>query len=230
MGKSQEMSLFGDKNSVPSFAPEDANLGNENVDSSALATPQIKLLQALSPELREYRDKGADVGKLFNNVTKQCLDSIVCVNLYLDTYHTVWKNRDVGGGKQGEFSSEAEALAHIATLDRPGDYSSQETHRHTLVLLDPNTGEGIGPAVVYMKSSQLAVSRAWNTEILSCKGAPRFASIWEFGSQLQRNRRNEEYANYVFNFRGWASTELYSQLKQSYQAITAGKTAQSEAA
>jgi len=225
MAKNQNVALFGDKTQMPAIPAEDANLGNENLDSSALATPQIKLLQSLSPELREFRDAGATEGMLFNNVTKELMDSVLCANIYLETYVTVWKKRAEGGGKYGEFASEAEAVAHIATLENPSSYDAQETHKHYLVLLDPSTGEPVTPAVVYLKSSQLAVSRNWNTDILNRK-APRFASIWELGSRLERNRRNDEYANYTVEFRGWASAELYAQLKHTYMNVSAARAPQ----
>lgn len=217
--KNQEMTLFGDKSEqLPAFMQEDASMGNENIDPSTLAIPQIKLLQALSPELRDYKDSGADVGKLFNTVTKESLDSIVCANLAVDTYFTVWKSRESGGGKEGEFATETEALQHIQSLDRPEDYSSQETHKHHLILLNPSTGELISPAVIYMKNTQLTVSRAWNTELVN-KKAPRFASIWELGSRLEQNKRRDEYANYITAWRGWASQQLYAELKANYVGL-----------
>ena len=219
--KSQEVSLFGDKSeSLPAYMRDDAGLGNENASGSALATPQIKLLQALSPELRdqELKAKGADVGKLFDNVSREIFSSIIVANVYFEAYYTVWKDRKKGGGKFGEFATEAEAMSHIASLDQPDDYACQETHKHYLVQLDGNTGEPLGGAVVYMKSTQLGPSRAWNTEI-NKKNGPRFASIWELSSVTETSRNNDEYANYSFSWKGWASQELYEAIKPMYQSM-----------
>jgi len=114
--------------------------------------------------------------------------------------------------------TEADALAHINTLDNPGDYIAQETHKHWLMVLNPETGAVDNGAVIYMKNTQLGPSRAWNTEIVKTD-APRFASVWQLGGTLQRNNRNDEYANYTFTFLGWVSKELYEQLKPMYHAI-----------
>jgi hypothetical protein len=227
MGKdTHEISLFGDKSaSLPAHLQNDQGMGNENA-GDALAVPQIKLLQALSPEMRSV--DGAQVGMLYNNVTGALYDSMYVANVFLDHYFTVWKDRKKGGGKFGEFEKEAQAHAHIATLEgSPQDYQAQETHKHSLILLD-ESGEVTGPAVIYMKSTQLTPSRAWNTEIIQTKAA-RFATIWTLGSKIERNKRNDEYANYSVTQAGWAPEGLYEELKIIYSSIS-GKRPIAEAA
>jgi hypothetical protein len=225
--KGTEVSLFGDKEeSLPSYMQDDRGLGNENASGAALATPQIKLLQALSPELRSV--DGAQVGQLYDNVSGQLYDSIIVANLYLEVAFTLWKKRDLGGGKEGEYLTEAEANAARNALDRPDDYIVQETHKHYLVQLDGESGDLIGGCIIYMKATQLSPSRAWNTEIVK-KNGPRFASIWEVSHKMERSKRNEDYANYAITMKGWASQELYAALKPLYQAIV-GQPVDTEAA
>lgn len=222
MAKSQEVSLFGDKTaSLPAHLQADAGLGNENA-GNALAVPQLKLLQSISSEIRDV--EGAKCGHLYNNVTNELYDSLYVANVFLDHYYTVWKDRKKGGGKFGEFDSEGAALAHIAQLDgNPADYVAQETHKHSLILLDAE-GQVQGPAVIYMKSTQLTPSRAWNTAIIQTKAA-RFASIWTLGSKMERNKRNEEYANFTTEFAGWAPDALYQELKAVYESLASNRPA-----
>jgi hypothetical protein len=228
MGKdSQEISLFGNKSdALPAHLQNDRGLGNENA-GDALAVPQIKLLQALSPEMRNV--DGAQVGMLYNNVTGALYSSIYVANVYLDHYFTVWKDRKKGGGKFGEFADEASAISHIATLDgNPQDYQAQETHKHSLILLD-ESGEVTGPAVMYMKGTQLTPSRAWNTEIVQTKAA-RFATIWTLSTKMDRNNRGDEYANYTVTQAGWAPEGLYEELKIIYSSLSSKRPQQAEAA
>lgn len=228
MGKdSQEVALFGNKSdALPAHLQNDRGLGNENA-GDALAVPQIKLLQALSPEMRNVN--GAQVGMLYNNVTDALYSSIYVANVYLDHYWTVWKDRKKGGGKFGEFYDEREANASIRELEgSPQDYAVQETHKHSLILLDEK-GEVVGPAVIYMKGTQLTPSRAWNTEILQTKAA-RFATIWTLGSKMDRNNRGDEYANYTVTQAGWAPEGLYEELKTIYASISDKRPANAEAA
>lgn len=226
MAKSQEVAMFGDKEaSLPAYMQADSGLGNEHASGGALATPQVKLLQALSEEIRTV--EGAKVGHLFDNVGKQLYDSMIVTNLYLQVSWTVWRDRKKGGGKVGDYETEAEANAVLNEQSTPADYNVQETHKHYLAQLDGETGEIIGGAVIYMKSSQLTPSRAWNTEIVKRNG-PRFAGVWELGSRMERSRSNEEYANYTVTWKGWASAALYEQLKSLYHSVTG--TSASEAA
>ena len=221
-----EIALFGDKEAgLPSYMSQDRDLGNENTSADTLGTPTIKLLQALSPEIRAV--EGAQVGKLYDNVSNKVYDDILACNLYFDRKFTVWKDRDFGGGKEGDFDTEAEALEHVQSLDYPEQYQVQETHIHTLIQfkVTDNALEVVGPARLYFKASGLTPSRNWNTELNKLKG-PRFCGIWKLYSITQRNKRNEEWANWAFNFEGYVpDQDLYAQLKASYEAV-AGVTAQ----
>lgn len=222
MAKSQEVALFGNKDAaLPAYMQQDGSLGNENVHGGALATPQIKLLQAISEEVRTV--DGARIGQLYDNVSGKLYDSIIVAPLFLEVQWTLWKDRKFGGGKEGDFATEAEANAARNALSHPEEYNVQETHKHYLMHLDGTTGEPITGCVIYMKSTQLTPSRAWNTEIIKKQG-PRFAGIWEIGSRMERNRRNEEYANFTITWKGWASQELYALLKPVYHSVS-GATA-----
>jgi hypothetical protein len=88
-----------------------------------------------------------------------------------------------------------------------------------MVQIDGDTGSIIGGCVVFMKSTQLVPSRAWNTEILKIEG-PRFSTVWELGSRIETSKRNDEYANFTITKKGYVSAELYAQLKPLYHAVS----------
>jgi hypothetical protein len=225
MSNSQEVALFGDKSSMPAhLQQEETSLGNENAGGDAQAVPMLKLLQALSPEVQSL--EGARPGLLLNNVTKELMQSTYCINLYFERYFTVWRDRKKGGGKFGEFATEAEALAHIGGLDGDAaDYHAQETHKHYLLLLDAQ-GDPAGPAVLYMKATQLTPSRNWNTSInLHGQGKSRFATVWTLGSEKQKNARNETYDNFTVAFAGFAPEGLYHEAKQTYLSLVGDRAA-----
>lgn len=237
MAKGQEVAVpgsFGDK-SAAMPAHVRTNLparGNENATGSALATPQLKLLQAISPECRSV--EGAKPGLLFNNVTRELYEAVYVMNLHLDVMFTVWKDRKKGGGKFGEFATESEAQTHLATLNGdPDDYIVQETHKHYLLLLDEN-GAVKGPAVVYMKATQLTPSRAWNTGIQlenrDADGNPldRFATVWMLSSETVDNNSGDAYENFTIECAGWPSSELFEAAQANYESLTGNRAAPAE--
>jgi len=229
MSKSTSVSVLGAKSdTMPAHMQKDAGMGNEGA-SGALATPMIKLLQQLSPELRDV--PGAKEGLLYNSVSKELFESLFIVPIYMIHTFTVWRDKKKGGGKFGDHETEAAALAHIQTLEGSADnYVAQETHKHYVLILDGDSGEVKSPAIIYMKSSQLGPSRDWNTGIHNSRAA-RFAKVWELGSKSEMSRNNETYANYVITDTGYWTPELvYEEAKALYQSISGKAHDEAEAA
>lgn len=223
-----EIALFGEKqDQLPAYMTQDAGLGNENVGGDTLGTPIIKLLQAMSPEVRSV--EGAKVGMLYDNVANTCFEDLYASNLYFDRVFTVWKKREAGGGKEGDFASEAEAMAHINTLPYPDQYSCDETHIHYLVIFEvvDGTPKVVGPAKIYLKSSGLTPSRNWNTAFAKLEGnPPRFASVWRMSSITQTNKKGDEWANWAFDFCGYHTDEnIYNELKKTYESLSGSQLA-----
>lgn len=223
---STEVSLFGDKTAdLPAHLQDNtsAGLGNENTSVNDFAMPQLKLLQALSPEIRSVA--GAKEGMLYNTVSQELLDGVFAVNLYFTKEFAIFKKRLKNGGFFGNFANEAAARAEVSTLEGPGEnYDIVETDKHTLLLLDEE-GTPTGPAQVFMSSSKLQVSRVWNTSISQkSQGKARFARVWRLGSVMERNKKGDDYANLIVTDCGWAPPELYQAALEGYQAVS-GNTA-----
>lgn len=212
--------LFGEKATLPAYAQQDATMGHENVGAEDLALPQIKLLQAISNEVHEI--EGAAPGMLLNTLTQELYENVYLINLKFDKTYTIWKDRDLGGGKMGDYDTEEAAKAALSTL--PGsesDYAINETATHYVLIVNPETMQVESPAVMYMDRSKLSASRAWNSQInLKSNGqAPRFASVWQVGKKAVKNKRNETYFNLDIDFAGWAPESLYAEAKVNYEGF-----------
>lgn len=219
--ENKEVAMFGDKAALPAYVTQDAALGHENVSAEDMAIPQIKLLQNISPEVEEI--EGARAGQFLNSMTQELYDELFLVNLKFDRTYTVWKDRGLGGGKEGEFDSEEAAKSFVSTL--PGsaeDYAINETAIHYVLIVDPETMKVTSPAIMYMDRSKLSASRAWNSQInMKSNGeAPRFASVWGIRPKKVTNKRNEHYYNIDIQFEGWVPDTLYPEVRKTFEGLT----------
>lgn len=224
------VSLFGQKAELPAYAVQDKGQGNENVGSEDQAVPQIKLLQALSPECESV--EGAKPGFLYNTVTGELTEELYVINLYFTKEFAVWRDRDLGGGLMDTFDTEREAREYQATLpgDYQKDYAVSETHLHLCLLVDEQNGV-VSPCRFYMDRTKLSTSKSWNTEIaLLSADAPRFASIWRISPKSQTNKKNQKFYNLETEFVCWAPEAVYADAKENYEGLIAAKNASKDAA
>ena len=145
-----------------------AGKGLENITSEDITIPRLSIIQANSPQRKKKDEKyieNADEGDVFNTVTNQVykepLTVIPCA--YRKTY-VEWIPREKGGG-------------FVAAYDiRPSDTTTDPTTRksflkngnqlvdtaehYVIIKRDDDTFES---AVLTMTSSNLTVSRKWNT-------------------------------------------------------------------
>lgn len=219
----QELGFLGSADqTMPAFLlnSEDKNLGNENVGAEDQSMPQLKLLQALSPEIEEI--EGAKTGLFCNSVTGELYESVYVVNLAYKREYALFRKRNKGGGFHGSFDDRNEAVAKLSEL--PGvadDYDIVETGKHGCLLLDATTGEPKLPIMVYFKSTALPVSRNWNTQISTVAGdAPRFGTIWHITSNKQSNDKGT-WANWKVEHAGFVTQEIYDAAKELHTGISA---------
>lgn len=212
---SNAVALFGEKSDhIPAHFVQDGNLGNENVTQDDVQIPRLSVLQALSPQVETV--EGARPGLLHNSITDELYESVYLINLFYAKEFAVFKRRNLGGGFHGTYDSLEAASAHITTLQgNPDDYDVSETARHTCLLLNEK-GEPQSPVQLLMKSTQLAVSRNWNSQItLKGEGAPRFATVWELATERRSNTHGSWYVLKP-EFAGYAPEALYEEAKDLY--------------
>ena len=83
--------------SIPEYMRGDAGKGTENIDQSDMEIPRLKLIQALSPELEQYKDLRP--GMFFHTAEELVLPGTInVVPVYIARRALLWNPRDNGGG------------------------------------------------------------------------------------------------------------------------------------
>lgn len=210
-----EVALFGNKETLPAHLQSSGATGNENVGQEDVALPRLKLLQKISAEVEDLGMEAAE--KYYNTITGEVYKAPYVINLHYSREFAVFKDRKLGNEFQGTFDTEADALAHIETLDRPDDYKITQTGRHVLLLLDEE-GHPVTPAVFNMSNTALQVSRMWNSQFVSGmhKDAPRYASVWQLGIKRMSNNAGSWVVPEPKQV-GWVDEEMLAEVQEYYE-------------
>ena len=152
----------------------DANKGTQNISQEDLALPFLKILGQLSPEVNERDGKyveGAKPGKIINTVTNQLFDTLQVVPVFYKRQYIEWQDR---GTSTGAPVAIHEADSDIVSQTTRGkDYKDrlpngnylENTASHFVLTV----GDNPSTALISMKSTQLKVSRKWNSMMMGIK-------------------------------------------------------------
>ena len=152
----------------------DANKGTQNISQEDLALPFLKILGQLSPEVNERDGKyveGAKPGKIINTVTNQLYDTLQVVPVFYKRQYIEWQDR---GTSTGAPVAIHEADSDIVSQTTRGkDYKDrlangnylENTASHFVLTV----GDNPSTALISMKSTQLKVSRKWNSMMMGIK-------------------------------------------------------------
>jgi hypothetical protein len=162
-------------NALATFDMEaDAAQGAQNISQEDLALPFLKILGQLSPEVNKRDGKyveGAEPGKIINTVTNELYDTINVVPCHYKRQYIEWQDR---GTSTGAPVAMHEANSDIVSQTTRGkDYKDRlpngnyldNTASHFVLTLG-NTPQ---TALISMKSTQLKVSRKWNSMMMGIK-------------------------------------------------------------
>ena len=156
---------------------QDMGKGLGNISQQDLALPFLKILGQLSPEVNE-RDgkyvKGAKPGMIFNSVTGELHDGMEGINVVPCFYrleYIEWKDRGEGLGapvaiydSSSDIMSKTKPDANYKDRLPNGNYI-EKTASHFVIIL----GESPSTALISMKSTQLKISRKWNSIMMGLK-------------------------------------------------------------
>lgn len=182
------------------FMEDVSGQGYENIGSRDIATPFLKILQALSPELEEGNEafiSGAKIGMFFNSLTGQLYGrEIKVIPLHYEKSWLEWRPRATGGGlvnKHAPFSIKVDQSDFSKW--KYGDNEISETLMF-YCLIDGHQEEG--PIVYALSSSGIKHGKNWNTNIMMTKlpsgaRAPFFSSVWILTSVKQTNAKGTYY-------------------------------------
>ena len=152
----------------------DAAQGAQNISQEDLALPFLKILGQLSPEVNKRDGKyveGAEPGKIINTVTNELYDTLNVVPCHYKRQYIEWQDR---GTSTGAPVAMHEADSDIVSQTTRGkDYKDRlpngnyldNTASHFVLTL----GENPQTALISMKSTQLKVSRKWNSMMMGIK-------------------------------------------------------------
>ena len=152
----------------------DANQGAQNISQEDLALPFLKILGQLSPEVNKRDGKyveGAEPGKIINTVTNELYDSIDVIPCHYKRQYIEWADRGTSTGAPIAIHEADSDI--ISQTTRGKDYKDRlpngnyldYTANHFVLLC----GKNPGTALISMKSTQLKVSRKWNSMMMGLK-------------------------------------------------------------
>ena len=150
---------------------DQAGKGIENVTSEDIAIPFLGIIQSMSPQRKKNNPKyidGSEEGDLFNTVTGQLFSPPVrVIPCYFKKQFIEWVPRDEGGGFCGAYDR-TDPVVQKATQNERGVRVLSNGHELVetavyYVLMHDEEKDTWEPIVLSMSSTQLKVSRKWNT-------------------------------------------------------------------
>ena len=150
----------------------DAHQGFDNMDQNDLALPFLRILGQLSPQVNKRDAKyvnGAESGMIYNTVTGELYDGDKGINVipcYYKREYVEWTDRGEGTGAPVAVHSATSAIVQEATRDsigkdrlKNGNYLENTASYFVMICKD----QCAETALITMKSTQLKVSRTWNS-------------------------------------------------------------------
>ena len=201
-----------------SYLQDDGKGGFENIDSSVVAFPFLRVLQSLSPQLKKSDPAylpDAEEGMIYNNVSNRAYATpLRMVVVRFQHIYTIWR-----AGRKG-FAGYADP-AEVARLQATGELIRNERWKivdpATLneysetfcyyVLLPDYPEEGV--CLLPLSSTQLKEARRWNRLLINTyipgtgrKALPHFL-VWNITTPVMRNDQGSwsgfraDFAGYV---------------------------------
>ena len=213
----------------------DAHAGFENVKTSSLALPILKLLQNGSGEAQKRNQnyvEGAEPGMLLNTVTKKLYngaEGIEVIPCHYKLEYQEWADFGTGSGRpENIFDASSGILSNTKNemgkdrLDN-GNYILT-VGQHYVLIRDGNSTEN---ALISMSSSQGKVSRKWNSMMMSItldgeKGPytpPSFSHKYRLTSVLNSGKGNQWYGYNVTKVGPVEEPALYERAKKFYTSL-----------
>ena len=213
----------------------DAHAGFENVNTTSLALPILKLLQNGAGEAQKRNQnyvEGAEPGMLLNTVTKKLYDGakgIEVIPCHYKLEYQEWADFGTGSGRpENIFDANSDILSKTKNengKDRleNGNYI-QTVGQHYVLIREGNSTEN---ALISMSSSQGKVSRKWNSMMMSITldgkegpyTPPSFSHKYRLTSVLNSGKGNQWYGYNVTKVGPVEEPALYERAKKFYTSL-----------
>jgi len=217
---------------------EDAAKGLGNIGQQDLALPFLKILGQLSPEVNKRDGKyveGAEPGMIYNSVSGDLYDGAKGIDVIPAFYkleYVEWKDRGEGAGgrvavhdSSSDIMSQTKADANYKDRLPNGNYV-EKTASHFVII----TGDSPTTALISMKSTQLKISRKWNSMMsgIKLKGKnglftpASFSHIYRLKTTQMSNDKGTWFGWDVSKAGPITDTGLYQQAKTFSESISKG--------
>ena len=214
----------------------DAHAGFENVKTSSLALPILKLLQNGSGEAQKRNQnyvEGAEPGMFLNTVTKKLYDGakgIEVIPCHYKLEYQEWADFGTGSGRpENIFDANSDILSKTTQGNDKKDRLDNGNYiltvgQHYVLILDGNSTEN---ALISMSSSQGKVSRKWNSMMMSITldgkngpyTPPSFSHKYRLTSVLNSGKGNQWYGFNVTKIGSVEEPALYERAKKFYTSL-----------
>ena len=215
---------------------DDAAHGFENVKTTSLALPILKLLQNGSGEAQRRNQNyvdGAEPGMLLNTVTKKLYDGakgISVIPCHYKLEYQEWADFGTGSGRPENIFPDGSDILAQTTKDGSGKDRLENGNyiltvgQHFVLLVGD---DGTEQALVSMSSSQGKVSRKWNSMMMSISfdgkngsyTPPSFSHSYKLTTVLNSGKGNQWYAYNVVKEGPVKDESLYERAKKFYTSL-----------
>ena len=215
---------------------EDAAAGFENVRTTSLALPILKLLQNGSGEAQRRNQnyvEGAEPGMFLNTVTKKLYDGakgIEVIPCHYKLEYQEWADFGTGSNRPENIYADDSDILSKTTKDSSGKdrldngHYIQTTGQHYVLIVSDDSVE---QALISMSSSQGKISRGWNSMMLSItfegKNGPynpsSFSHSYKLTSVLNSGKGNQWYGYNVAKIGPVKDEALYERSKKYYTSL-----------
>ena len=216
----------------------DAAKGLGKIGQEDLALPFLKILGQLSPEVNKRDGKyveGAEPGMIYNSVSGDLYDGVKGIDVIPCFYkleYIEWKDRGEGPGapvaiydSSSDIMSKTKPDANYKDRLPNGNYI-EKTASHFVIV----SGDSPSTALISMKSTQLKISRKWNSMMsgIKMKGAngmftpASFSHIYKLKTTQMQNDKGTWFGWEVNKVGPVTDKGLYDQAKSFSESISKG--------
>jgi hypothetical protein len=216
----------------------DSGKGLGNLGQEDLALPFLKILGQLSPEVNKQHGKyvqGAEPGMIYNTVTGEVHDGVKGLNVIPCHYkleYVEWKDRGEGSGAPVAVHPSSSDIMTRTTRDGgykdrlPNGNYIERTACHFVIV----GGKAPCTALISMKSTQLKISRKWNSMMagIRLKGKnglftpASFSHIYQLKTTQMSNDKGTWFGWEVNKVGPVEDPALYKQAKAFAENISKG--------
>ena len=235
------MNQVTEKKSAPlpaNMFEDDAAKGLGAIGQEDLALPFLKILGQLSPEVNKRDGKyveGAEPGMIFNSVSGELYDGVKGIDVIPCFYkleYIEWKDRGEGLGAPVAIYDSSSDIMSKTTPDAnykdrlPNGNYIEKTASHFVIV----AGDSPSTALISMKSTQLKISRKWNSMMsgIKMKGAngmftpASFSHIYKLKTTQMSNDKGTWFGWEVSKIGPVTDKGLYDQAKGFSDSISKG--------